>query len=153
MVPVDSRRIARVLRYSGICYGLSRFRLPGCHRLWPTFPCRSSSKTRRCRRPHNPKGLSSFGLGSSPFARRYLENRCLFLFLQVLRCFSSLGWLRTAMYSPHVRTMTVRGFPIRISPDQSLLAAPRSFSQLSTSFFASDCLGIHHTPFVALPYP
>ena len=41
------------------------------------------------------------------------------------------------------------GFPIRRSPDQSLLAAPRSFSQLSTSFFASDCLGIHHTPFVA----
>ena len=41
------------------------------------------------------------------------------------------------------------GFPIRKSPDQSLLAAPRSLSQLSTSFFASDCLGIHHTPFVA----
>ena len=31
------------------------------------------------------------GLGSSLFARRYLGNRCFFLFLQVLRCFSSLG--------------------------------------------------------------
>ena len=41
------------------------------------------------------------------------------------------------------------GFPIRRSPDQSLLAAPRSFSQLSTSFFASDRLGIHRAPFVA----
>jgi hypothetical protein len=41
------------------------------------------------------------------------------------------------------------GFPIRKSPDQSLLAAPRSLSQLSTSFIASDCLGIHHTLFVA----
>jgi hypothetical protein len=41
------------------------------------------------------------------------------------------------------------GFPIRKSPDQSLLATPRSLSQLSTSFIASDCLGIHHTPFVA----
>ncbi len=41
------------------------------------------------------------------------------------------------------------GCPIRRSPDQSLLAAPRSLSQLSTSFIASDCLGIHHTPFVA----
>ena len=30
------------------------------------------------------------GLGSSPFARRYWGNRCYFLFLQVLRCFSSL---------------------------------------------------------------
>ena len=41
------------------------------------------------------------------------------------------------------------GFPIRKSPDYGLLAAPRSLSQLSTSFIASDCLGIHHTPFVA----
>ena len=29
------------------------------------------------------------GLGSSPFARRYWGNRCYFLFLRVLRCFSS----------------------------------------------------------------
>ena len=29
-------------------------------------------------------------LGSSTFARRYLQNRCYFLFLQVLRYFSSL---------------------------------------------------------------
>ena len=29
------------------------------------------------------------GLASFPFARRYLENRCFFLFLRVLRCFSS----------------------------------------------------------------
>ena len=29
------------------------------------------------------------GLGSFPFARRYLGNRCFFLFLRVLRCFSS----------------------------------------------------------------
>ena len=31
----------------------------------------------------------SCGLGSFPFARRYLENRCFFLFLGLLRCFSS----------------------------------------------------------------
>ena len=30
------------------------------------------------------------GLGCSPFARHYLGNHCCFLFLQVLRCFSSL---------------------------------------------------------------
>ena len=33
------------------------------------------------------------GLGSSPFARRYLGNRFFFLFLRVLRCFSSPGFL------------------------------------------------------------
>ena len=30
-----------------------------------------------------------FGLASFPFARRYLGNRYYFLFLRVLRCFSS----------------------------------------------------------------
>ena len=33
--------------------------------------------------------------------------------------------------------MTMVGFPIRTSTDQSLLAAPRSFSQLTTSFIGS----------------
>ena len=49
--------------------------------------------------------------------------------------------------------LPVAGFPIRKSSDQSLLAAPRSLSQLSTSFIASDCLGIHRAPFVACPMP
>ena len=35
------------------------------------------------------------------------------------------------------------GFPIRISTDQSLLAAPRGFSQRATSFIASVRQGIH----------
>ena len=39
------------------------------------------------------------GLGSFPFARRYLGNRFFFLFLQVLRCFSSLRYLAFA-YRP-----------------------------------------------------
>ena len=34
---------------------------------------------------------ASIGLGCSPFARRYLGNRFFFLFLRVLRCFSSPG--------------------------------------------------------------
>ena len=39
------------------------------------------------------------------------------------------------------------GFPIRICPDQSLFAAPRTFSQRTTSFIASQRQGIHRTPF------
>ena len=38
------------------------------------------------------------------------------------------------------------GFPIRISPDQRLFAPPRSFSQLITSFIASESQGIHPAP-------
>ena len=36
------------------------------------------------------------------------------------------------------------GFPIRTSKDQRSFAAPLSFSQLTTSFVASESLGIHH---------
>ena len=39
------------------------------------------------------------------------------------------------------------GCPIRIPPDQSLLAAPRGFSQRATSFIASRRQGIHQMPF------
>ena len=41
------------------------------------------------------------GLGSSNFARRYFRNRCFFLFLRLLRCFSSPGSLCMAMDSPY----------------------------------------------------
>ena len=37
------------------------------------------------------------------------------------------------------------GCPIRTSTDQRLFAPPRSFSQLTTSFVASESLGIRHT--------
>ena len=40
------------------------------------------------------------------------------------------------------------GFPIQRSPDQWIFAPPRSFSQLITSFIASESLGIHHTPLI-----
>ena len=43
-------------------------------------------------RPTTPKGMP-LGLGSFPFARRYLGNRSFFLLLRVLRCFSSPGSL------------------------------------------------------------
>src|ERR1700759_5503608 len=40
------------------------------------------------------------------------------------------------------------GCPIRTPADQFLFADPRSFSQLTTSFFAFESLGIPHTPFL-----
>ena len=41
---------------------------------------------------------------------------------------------------------------IRKSADQSLLTAPRSLSQLTASFFGSQCQGIHSALFFALPF-
>jgi hypothetical protein len=44
----------------------------------------------------------------------------------------------------------VLGCPIRTSADQGIFAPPRSFSQLITSFFASESLGILRTPLLLL---
>ena len=43
-----------------------------------------------------PINIATYGLGFSYFARHYFRNRFLFLFLQVLRCFSSL---RSPLYT------------------------------------------------------
>ena len=42
MVLPDSRRITRVLRYSGTSREMTRFRVQGCHLLWPAIPDRST---------------------------------------------------------------------------------------------------------------
>ena len=47
------------------------------------------------------------------------------------------------------RGLPSMGCPIRKSPGQSLFAAHRSLSQLTTSFIAVLCQGIHRTPLVA----
>ena len=69
-------------------------RIRGYHPLWPFFPERSSRKHRTTSRSYNPGGAllpSRFRLfpGRSPLLG---ESLTYFLFLQVLRCFSSLRW-------------------------------------------------------------
>ena len=50
----------------------------------------------------NPEGITTLGLASSRFARRYFGNLFWFLFLRLLRCFSSAG-LPTYGYFIHHR--------------------------------------------------
>ena len=100
----------------------------------------------------NPKRISSLGLASFAFARHYLRNLVWFLFLALLRCFSSGGSPHIPMYSVYDdKTFLLPDCSIRKSADQSLLTAPRSLSQLVTSFFGSRCQGIPLVLFVAWP--
>src|SRR5574344_1518911 len=88
-----------------------------------------------------------FGLGCSAFARHYLRNHFCFLLLRVLRCFSSPR-------SPSFRngaTLLAPGCPIRTFRDQGLFAPPPDFSQLITSFFASESHG--HPPSALSYFP
>jgi hypothetical protein len=82
----------------------SRFRLPDYHRLRSTIPDHSTTPTlyhstpgqadqiQMLPQPHtrNTRRLShAHGLAPSPFAHHYSGNHYCFLFLRVLRCFTS----------------------------------------------------------------
>ena len=108
-------------------------RVRSFHALWRRFPAPSAR--------HNPCDivvlqppacLDKRGLGSSPFARHYWGNHCCFLFLQVLRCFSSLRWppdLRDAI--PSGWRVVPFGDP-RVKGYLRLTAAFRSLSRPSS---------------------
>ena len=115
------------------------FRLRGFHPLWLAFPkpfCYPHAMTSAVRTP----GRSRPGLGSFPFARRYSGNHFCFLFLRLLRCFSSPGSPCMAMDSP----CSGRSFSCRVSPFRNrrvsgyllLTAAYRSLSRLSSALSA-----------------
>ena len=122
------------------------FRLRGFHPLRPAFPKPFHYPVS----PHLlPKGsitqsitprCTHRGLGSFPSARRYSGNRYFFLFLRVLRCFSSPGSPCMAMDSP----CSGGGLPRRVSPFRHLrfngylllTAAFRSLSRLSSALSA-----------------
>ena len=129
MVPPCSDRISRVPPYSRT-HGSLRIR--GCHPLWPAFPDRSASF------PH-ATGLFRF---RSPL----LTESLLMSVPPGTEMFQFPGFASTHYVFMRRYPIGV-GCPIRISTDQSLLAAPRGFSQRATSFIASWCQGIHRMPF------
>ena len=98
------------------------------------------------RGPTTPGASSRFGLFR--FRSPLLTESILFLFLRLLRCFTSPGiacfflpsptatsWLQGASEKDDGE-LPPSGYPIRKSPDQSVFATPRSLSQLITSFIA-----------------
>ena len=138
MVPPNSHKVSRVSWYSGYCrcLPLSNTRLSLSLAGFPkTFLLAFNSLLQSI----TPERTRS-GLGSFPFARRYSGNRCFFLFLRVLRCFSSPGSL------PYVMDwrMDDRGVLCRVSPFRDLrikgyLLLPeayRSLSRLSSALSA-----------------
>ncbi len=134
MGPPDSHRISRVPRYSGYHDASARFGHGAVTRYGHTFQYVILTRFLRHRGPTTPSlHCYSGGLGSSPFARHYLGNHYYFLFLRVLRCFSSPR-------SPHNycrddRSSTCRVFPFgdpRINGYLHLTAAFRSLSRPSS---------------------
>ena len=139
MVLPASRRIPRVLRYSGAGSASDLFVYGAFTLSGGAFQLSSTKVSRPYCRSTTPRS-KPLGLASFPFARRYLGNHCCFLFLRLLRCFSSPGSLYMAMYSPY----SDRSFSCRVSPFRNrrvngyllLTAAYRSLSRLSSALSA-----------------
>jgi hypothetical protein len=134
------------------------FRVRGCHPLWQRFLTPSPRIYGAYCRPTTPESKPS-GLGSFPFARRYLGNRCFFLFLRVLRCFSSPGALLTTyliqlwVTGHYSRRVPPFGY-LRINACLRLLVAFRSLPRPSSAYgaLASTLRSCSLDFFVALWY-
>ena len=148
MVPPRSDRISRVPPYSRTIDCITHTGLS------PTL----ARLSRRFRLSHNchwpgPRSLATTsGVSFDFLSYGYLDvsvPRVRFLFLCIqnkIPCRRLLE-IRSRKSIPTSQFQQSRvGFPIRISPDQSLFAAPRGFSQRITSFIACACQGIHQMP-------
>src|SRR6266851_1819137 len=141
MVSVDSDRVSRAPPYSGTGFESRSFSLTRLSRSMAPLPrglqLTTGLVTLLLPALQPPLDRDPLGLGCCDFARHYFRNRGFFLFLQVLRWFTSLSSLMPAyVFSRMYYGFAVVGFPIRKSPDQRLCVASRSLSQLATSFRA-----------------
>ena len=123
MVSVDSRRVSRAPRYSGTGFESRSFSFTRLSRSMAPLPSglqlTTGLVTLLLPALQPPLDRDPLGLGCCDFARHYFRNRGFFLFLQVLRWFTSLSSLVPdyVFIGPYAG-FTVVGFPIRTSPDQ-----------------------------------
>ena len=151
MVPADSGRIARVPPYLGCPLGQSPVSATGL----------SPSMARLSRRlAYRELVLTAVPLPRRSFLRRFglLRFRSPLLaeshLLSFPRGTEMFHFPRFAPLHLWIQCRVRRHYPPWVSPFghrriKAWLAAPRRFSQLPTSFFASCRLGIHRVPFVA----
>ena len=111
-----------------VCFGFSATGLsPSLAGLSRTVPL-ILSMTPAVRTPL----CSHSGLGSFHFARRYFGNRCFFLFLRLLRCFSSPGSLPYVMdWRMDTYSLCTWVSPFRYLRIVAYLQLPEAFRSLS----------------------
>ena len=151
-----SRRIHTGFLVSRATQDTATLHIASCTGRSPAMACCSkhfhSPSFMRYRSPTTPTMPEHRWFGLFPVRSPLLgESLNYFLFLRVLRCFSSPRSLTTFVVRLSFRQP---GCPIRKFTNQRLFAPPRDLSQLITSFIACKSLGIHRTPFLTcLPLP
>jgi hypothetical protein len=118
-------------------------------RLSHTFPLTDRFVTPMCR-ALQPRPCKQVRFGLIPVRSPLLGKS--FLFLRVLRCFSSPGALPPVyVFNRGCCGFATADFSIRKSSDQRLYTASRGLSQCPASFIGTWRQGIHHKPLVASP--
>ena len=133
------------------------FRLRGFHLLWRSFPAPSAKPAsfvtprRNALQPHCNAVSFTLRFGLFPVRSPLLRESRLLSFPRGTKMFQfprlpsfAYGFRRWML-----SLIRIAGCPIRRSPDQRLLAAPRGFSVLAPSFFGSWRLGIRRVPLFA----
>jgi hypothetical protein len=156
VVPPDSCEISGVPHYLGTIQERERHTPTGVspsmlhHPRWFDFdalfllsdPSTAGSRTAPQHPTCNACQLSHMqGLASSAFARHYLRNHNCFLFLWVLRCFTSPRSLqppyRFRWRSPDITPVTFEVSLFGHPRIKARLPTPRGLSQVTTSFIGS----------------
>jgi hypothetical protein len=157
MVLPDSHGVSRAPRYSGTgSKRLMHFVNGAITHYGPTFQtvrlCTNLVTLRDIpNRPHNPHTIEMIRVWAVPLSLATTDG--------ITIVFSSWGYLDVSV--PPVRLMQLcihcmilehdlqRVSPFGNPRIKACLAAPRGLSQLTASFIAFLCLGIHRTPLVA----
>ena len=153
MVLAYSDRIPRVPPYSGYSLLLNNFAYGAVTLFRCAFQHSSTIVLNGLWSP-SPRRYYYLWFGLFRFRSPLLsESLFYFLFLRVIRWFSSPGSPRMTMDSSYdTTTLLMVSFLIRTSTVIRSFAAHRGFSQLVTSFFGAMYQGILHTLFVAYSF-
>ena len=129
----------------GIPLGVVHVGLPGFHRLWRTIPGRFGLVSYSHDAVPQPRRCKHLRFGLARFRSPLLSGSRLLSLPPGTEMFQFPGFAPYACAQGD-RPRGRPGFPIRKSWDHSFYAAPPGLSQLSTSFIASLCQGIHRAP-------
>ena len=153
----NKSRQAQAYVYGAITHSGAAFQRTSTSHTLSYCPHRRQTMKETLPQPHNrnPCRVShDHGLASSDFARHYSRNHNCFLFLRVLRCFTS----PRSPLTPYFIQMQVTAHNCGWVPPfghpriNARLPTPQGLSQAPTSFIGSRCQGIHHAPCPACPH-
>ena len=143
----DSYRIARVPHYSGTLYASLHFGYRTITVYGGRFHVTSPRVTLAISRALQPRQcLATLPVWARP--RSIASTRGITKLFSLPMGTKMFQFPTFAPSYGKCRSSSPAGCPIRISADRVVCANPRSFSQLVTSFFASESLGIHRLPSV-----